>query len=213
MANVQDDPLQNDPLQHGDKRPGNRVERDESRRVKATGTGTETGLLTGIFTDRESAERVYNQTLEHGYESEEINIIMSEDTRERYFSDKPPEGKDSDMESKAMEGTGAGSVIGGGLGAAAGIIAAVGTSIAIPGLGIIISGPIAAGLAGAGAGGITGGIIGALVGAGIPEEKAKVYESGVKKGNIVMAVKPHSEKDAEYLENMWRENKGIDVHH
>mgnify|MGYP003381339126 CR=1 FL=1 len=46
--------------------------------------------------------------------------------------------------------------------------------------GIVLAGPIAAGLAGAGAGGITGGLIGALIGSGIPEERAKVYESGVK---------------------------------
>ena len=38
----------------------------------------------------------------------------------------------------------------------AGIIAAIGTTLVIPGLGLVIAGPIAAGLAGAGAGSITG---------------------------------------------------------
>src|SRR5437879_5713335 len=47
------------------------------------------------------------------------------------------------------------------------------TSIAIPGLGVIIAGPLAAGLAGAGAGALTGGLVGAFVGWGIPEEHAK----------------------------------------
>ena len=36
---------------------------------------------------------------------------------------------------------------------------------------------LAAGLAGAGAGGLAGGLIGALVGPGIPEARAKLYET------------------------------------
>jgi hypothetical protein len=43
-----------------------------------------------------------------------------------------------------------------------------------------VAGPIAAALAGAGAGSVAGGIIGGLVGAGIPEERARLYESGLK---------------------------------
>jgi hypothetical protein len=48
--------------------------------------------------------------------------------------------------------------------------------------GMIVAGPIAAALAGAGAGAVAGGAIGALVGAGIPEERVKEYESGLKDG-------------------------------
>jgi hypothetical protein len=98
------------------------------------------------------------------------------------------------------------------VGAIAGVIAAIGTSLIIPGLGIIIAGPIAAGLAGAGAGGITGGVIGALVGSGIPEERAKLYESGIKNGNIVMGVHPRNTEDAKYFEDNWRTNKGEEIH-
>jgi hypothetical protein len=96
---------------------------------------------------------------------------------------------------KAAEGAGKGSAIGGTVGAIAGAIAAVGTSLIIPGLGIVIAGPIAAGLAGAGAGGITGGLLGALIGSGIPEARAKLYESGIKQGRIVMGVRPRYEED------------------
>ena len=81
----------------------------------------------------------------------------------------------------------------------------------IPGLGLVIAGPIAAGLAGAGAGGIAGGVIGALIGSGIPEEHAKVYESGIKDGGIVMGVKPRNDEDAKYFEDNWKENKGVDI--
>jgi uncharacterized membrane protein len=66
----------------------------------------------------------------------------------------------------------------------------------------LVAGPIAAILAGIGAGGIVGGIIGALVGMGIPEERARELESGVKEGGIVIAVKPkeeHRERVGEIL--------------
>jgi len=73
--------------------------------------------------------------------------------------------------------------VGGAVGATLAAILAVGTSIVIPPLGaLVIAGPIAAALAGAGAGGATGGIIGALIGAGIPEHRARVYETGLQTG-------------------------------
>lgn len=80
----------------------------------------------------------------------------------------------------------------------------------IPGLGLIITGPLAAGLAGAG--GITGGLIGALAGSGIPEDKAKVYESGVNKdGHIVLGVHPRNDDVTAFLENDCKTNQAKDI--
>jgi hypothetical protein len=45
---------------------------------------------------------------------------------------------------------------------------------------------------------------GALIGAGIPEEQAKRYETGIREGNIVMGVSPRNEEDAAYSEREWR---------
>lgn len=162
---------------------------------------TDRRMLTGMFQDRESSERAYNAMHERGYSEDDIDLMMSDETRKKHFEGYEAESK---LGTKAAQGAGTGSAIGGTVGAVAGIIAAVGTSIAIPGLGLVIAGPIAAGLAGAGAGGITGGVIGALVGAGIPEDRAKLYESGVKNGNIVMGVRPRNEEDAKYFEENWR---------
>ena len=161
-------------------------------------------MLTGMFKDRDSAEHAYNSLHERGYTKDDINLVMSDDTRKKHFS---RDVKETEIGTKAAEGAGKGSAIGSTVGAIAGVIAAIGTSLAIPGLGLVVAGPIAAGLAGAGAGGITGGIIGALVGSGIPEERAKLYESGVKNGNIVMGVHPRNDEDAKYFENNWRDNK------
>lgn len=173
------------------------------------GQNTKPGVLTGMFRDKESTERAYNNLRERGYTDKDINLIMSNDTRNKYFKDDDGE---TEVGTKAMEGAGTGSAIGGTIGAVAGVIAALGTSLIIPGLGIVLAGPIAAGLAGAGAGGITGGLIGALIGSGIPEERAKVYESGVKDGGIVMGVNPRNKEDADYFEDDWRKNKGEEVY-
>lgn len=173
-----------------------------------TGNTGNSRMMTGMFRDRDSAERAYNALHSRGYSKDDINVIMSDDARKRHFAD----GKDSELGDKALEGAGAGSAIGGTLGAIVGAIAAIGTSVALPGLGLVIAGPLAAGLAGAGAGGLTGGLLGALVGSGIPEDRAKVYESGVKEGNIVMGVTPRSHEDADYFENEWRTNRGEHIY-
>jgi hypothetical protein len=162
-----------------------------------------------MFSDRESAEKAYSTLNERGYTKDEVNLLMSDETRKKHFG---TEHEKTELGNKAIEGLGTGSAIGGTLGAIAGVVAALGTSIVLPGLGLVIAGPIAAGLAGAGAGGITGGIIGALVGWGIPEERAKRYESGLKSGKIVMGVHPKTEEDARHFENQWRSSKGEDVY-
>ena len=100
---------------------------------------------------------------------------------------------------RRRRGLAAGSAIGG-IGAALAAIFAVGTAVAIPGLGLVVAGPIAAALAGAGAGGATGGLIGALIGAGMPEGRAAEYERGIKAGGIVLGTRAKDEEHAAKLE-------------
>ncbi|RDC62384.1 hypothetical protein [Adhaeribacter pallidiroseus] len=172
-------------------------------------SGGTSRMMTGMFRDRASAERAYSSLQSRGYSKDDVNLVMSDDTRKKHFGDHTP---DSDLGDKALEGAGAGSAIGGTLGAIVGAVAAIGTSVALPGLGLIIAGPLAAGLAGAGAGGLTGGLLGALVGSGIPEDHAKEYESGVKDGGIVMGVHPRTEEDAHHFENEWRNSHGESIY-
>jgi hypothetical protein len=162
--------------------------------------------LVGMFNDGESAEHAYNALRDRGYNTKDINLVMTDETRKKYYA----HGK-TELGTKAMAGAGTGSAIGATVGAVAGVLAAIGTTILVPGLGLVIAGPIAGALAGAGAGGITGGIIGALVGSGISEERARVYESGIKKGKIMIAVRPRTDEDAAYIEHEWRKY-GEEVH-
>ncbi|GAB3821263.1 hypothetical protein GCM10028895_23070 [Pontibacter rugosus] len=56
-------------------------------------------------------------------------------------------------------------------------------------------------------------MIGALIGAGIPEERAEVYESGIKEGNIVLAFKPRNAEDARYFETHFQNNRGEHIYY
>jgi hypothetical protein len=166
-------------------------------------------LVTGMFRDKDSAERAYSSLRARGYSDNDTHVIMSDDTRKRHFAN---EVKKTEVGTKAMQGAGAGSAIGGAVGAIAGAVAAIGTTLLIPGLGVVVAGPLAAAVAGAGAGGVTGGLIGTLVGAGIPEARATLYEKGLKEGNIVIGVNAKNAEDADYFEKDWRANNVVEFH-
>lgn len=168
-------------------------------------------LVTGLFPDRESAEAAYGAAHERGYTKDDMNLVMSDETRDRHFAGSTA-GKETELGNKAAEGAGIGGAIGGTIGAVVAAIAAVGTSLALPGIGIVIAGPIAAALAGAGAGAAGGGLIGALVGWNMPEERVKEYEEGVKKGGILMGLRANNDEDAAHLESSWKTNRGQNVY-
>ena len=174
---------------------------NEGGKAQPSSTSQSDRMVTAMFNDRDSAEQAYNSLRSRGYSDKDVNLMMSDETRKKHFEAQHEEGNDTDLGDKAMEKAGVGSAIGGTIGATVAAIAAIGTSLALPGLGLIIAGPLAAGLAGAGAGGLTGGLIGALVGSGIPKERAEEYETGIKQGGIVMGVKPRNEEDARYLQD------------
>ena len=168
-------------------------------------------LVTGLFPDRTSAEAAYNAAEARGYKSDDMNLVMSDDTRKKHFTGTTA-GKETELGNKAAEGAGIGGAIGGTIGAIAAAVAAVGTSIALPGLGLVIAGPLAAAIAGAGAGAAGGGLIGALMGWNMPEERVKEYEEGVKKGGILMGLRTKNDSDAEHLESAWKLNQGQSVY-
>jgi len=179
-------------------------ERQASNKVRSN-------YVTGLYDSPESANRAYQGlTSIHGYGADDIDVLMTDETRKKHFGDVKP-GTELSSGSKAAEGFGAGSAIGGGVGAALAAIFAVGTSVVVPGLGLVVAGPIAAALAGAGAGGATGGVIGALIGAGIPEERAAAYDRGLKQGGILLGTRARDEQEAADLERSFGEYGGTEV--
>src|SRR4029453_9195417 len=130
-----------------------------------TQTSKGSPLLTGMFRDRDSAERAYSCVTQRGYTKDDVTLLMSDDARKRHFGHH----QDTELGTKAAEGAGIGAAVGGGLGAVLAGLAAAGI-IALPGIGIIAMGPIAAALTGGAIGAAGGGLLGGLIGFGIPEE-------------------------------------------
>jgi hypothetical protein len=175
----------------------------------ATSSSTAT-LVTALFWEPDAAERAYRYAIELGYESAEINVLLSEETRERYFSQANHPA--SDFATKASESTEEASNVadelggprGGTAGTLAPALAAVGTLLLIPGLGILAAGPVAIALTAAGAVGVTGGLIAALTNWGIPKDRVHSYDEGIRAGGILLAVKARSKEDAKTLEQRWK---------
>ena len=195
-----------DDLHHDDEFDESRVHDD---RVGAKLGLARHGIVSGIFRDSDDAESAYRETRDHGYGQDEITVLMSEQARDEFF---PTEDVVVEKERRTLAGTGAGGAIGAAIGALAGAIAAIGTTILVPGLGLVVAGPLAAAIAGAGAGGVTGGVIGALVGAGMNEERASVYRTAIEEGGIVMTVTPRTAEDAEWIADAWEDCGAEDVY-
>jgi hypothetical protein len=151
-------------------------------------------LVTGLFKNRIAAEAAVDAILKRGYSRDDISVMMSDATRSKEFA--------LQTRTHAADGAGIGGAVGGALGAVLAAIVAVGSTIIIPGINLVIAGPIAVALSGAGAGAATGGVIGALIGAGIPEYRAKVYEAGIRGGGILLGVEARSDEEVESLEEL-----------
>lgn len=77
-------------------------------------------FTTELFKTPQEAEKAYQDALDAGYEPQDINVVMSEDSRKKYYNSVlVKEG------SKASEGLGIGGVTGAALGGIAGAIAAI----------------------------------------------------------------------------------------
>jgi len=151
-------------------------------------------LVSAIFNSRAAAEGAVDAILRNSYGRDEISVVMSDSTRAQHFA--------LETGTQAAQGAGVGGAVGGTVGAVVAALIAVGSNLVIPGIGLVIAGPIAAALAGLGAGAAAGGLVGALVGAGIPEHRAKIYEAGLKSGGILIGVHAKSDKDADMLERI-----------
>jgi hypothetical protein len=168
-------------------------------------------MVTGLFRDRASAESAFRAAQSLGYETSDISVIMSDETRERHF-----EGKSSGLAQKAQDtapessptAEDLGGPAGGTIGTIAPVVAAVGAALLIPGIGLAAAGPIAIALTAAGAVGVAGGLIGALTHWGVPKSRVEEYEAAVRKGGILLGVKAKSQDDANTLSRAWSEAGG-----
>ena len=190
----------------------------------------------GVFRQRSAADECFLDLIRRGYLSSDVNLIMTDQTRTRDYpwshedevlakcedttmgsegggiavATKAERSAGTMAGSMATQGVGVGGSIGTAVGATLAAIAAVGTSIVIPGLNVIVAGPIVATLAGAGAGAVAGGMVGGLIGLGIPEPVSKAYNHALNEGGVVISVFARPE-DVEEIQNLMILNSGEQI--
>jgi|GEM_PF-1649610 len=138
--------------------------------------------LSATYQDRAAADEAVRQLIAAGVSPDDISLLVSNSTRERYF-----QNQDGGLDANAARGA----AIGGGLGAIAGglvlggVITAATGGLALP---FLVAGPIGAALTGVIGGTAVGTIAGGLTGAGISEPVAHDIDEGVRQGALVVAV-------------------------
>ncbi|MFQ4144041.1 general stress protein [Chlorogloeopsis sp. ULAP02] len=163
----------------------------------------------GVFSNRRDAEHALTELRDAGFNMNKVAVIAKDADRTGSIG-----GVDTqeNIGNKADEGAAAGAVTGGILGGLTGLLVGLGT-LAIPGVGpILLAGEIATALAttaaGAGIGAAAGGLVGALIGLGIPEERARVYNDRISRGDYLVIVEG-TDLEIQRAETILR-NRGIE---
>ncbi len=161
--------------------------------------------VTGIFLTIEDADGAYEALLNKGYTRENISVVMSDVTHKGHFLKIEEESVET---SHTLEDAGRGALLGGTAGAIVSAIAAIGSNLALPGFGLVLMGPLLAGLTGAAAGSIAGGTIGAIIGAGYPDEHKEYYETSIQEGGVMISVNPKNALDKVEITEAFEKNNG-----
>lgn len=137
--------------------------------------------VVGIYLHREDAEKAVVLLKEEGLQHNEFSVFVPH--KEVLHI---PHEKGTKSLQGAEVGLASGAIVGGVLGwlAGAGLLA-------IPGIGaVVVAGPLATSLLGAGTIGSLGGLWGSLLGLGIPEKEARQFEHRLHKGHVLLSVHP-----------------------
>jgi hypothetical protein len=171
---------------------------------------TKKKMVIAVFRDTARAENAHEWLQSRGYTPDEISVMTSVSTKLSYLADA---GKDLPIRAgnAAAEGLSVGGAIGTAVGATLGAVLAIGTSVVIPGLGVVVAGPMAAAFAGAGAGAVTGGAIGALAGLNIEEPNVQAYQQALRAGGVILGVVPHNEEEVYEMEQYFENHHGENV--
>lgn len=154
--------------------------------------------IIGLFSDSEHAGMAVGEFKNMGY-ADNITVISRK-------------GESDDVDTHEVtkdvsEGTASGAMAGAAVGGLAGLLTGV-ASFLVPGLGLVVLGPLASVLTGLGAGALTGGLVGALVDWGLPDATAREYEERLKAGDVLVAVTAAEDKAEEIQDVM--DKHGVD---
>ena len=134
-------------------------------------------IRVGIFDTVEQAEDVVNGLRRAGFSRDEITVVCSDETKEKYF-------RAYEHEDPAGAHTATATIVGGTIGA---VLVGTGVAVATAATGglalpLFVIGPMAAA-----AGGVLGGLVGAMMTRGVEKEVADFYDQAVTEGRILVA--------------------------
>jgi hypothetical protein len=134
----------------------------------------------GVFSTVEGARRAVQGLLAAGFTKDQITVMCSDQTKERYFQEfEHQEPAGTYTPTAAIAGATIGALLGG-----ASVIVA---SAATGGVALLAAGPITAW-----AGGVAGGLVGAMMTRGVEKELANYYQQAVMDGQILVAAEKRS---------------------
>jgi hypothetical protein len=172
-----------------------------------------TKTIIGLFDTFGEAQNAVDDLMRFGMSREAISLVAREEQR--------PADYEHEVGSSAAEGAGAGALGGSLVGGALGLLVGTGLLV-IPGIGpVLAAGPLAGAIGtitaaagatalGAGIGAAAGGLLGGLMGAGVPEEDARVYVEGVRRGGTLLTVNA-SDVEADDVREIMVRNGAIDM--
>jgi hypothetical protein len=150
---------------------------------------TKDRVVTAMFENLNQARRTAQDLRQGGVPDDDISLLSSA----KHYSEDDYRKIDRAYVNDELTATGAGAGTGAAVGGVGGFIIGL-SSIALPGIGpvLAVGNLLAATLAGIAAGGVTGGLIGALVDLGIPKERARLYDLGIREGYVLVATRASS---------------------
>jgi len=140
----------------------------------------QTKTIVGVFNSVQDAHAAVAELQAQGISRDEISVVANKNAAGYNTMD------DRDKTSDVVADAGIGAAIGG----VGGLLLSAAGALTIPVIGpILAAGPIAAALTGAGIGAAAGGLVGALTESGVPEQDAKYYAEGVRRGDVLVTIR------------------------
>jgi len=133
-------------------------------------------IRAAVFSTVAETRNAVSRLLAAGFTKDQITVICSDDTKERYF-------REFEHQEQAGSNTPAAAATGGAIGATLGSLATGAVGLAIGGVPLIVAGGI-----GLMAGAVWGGFIGAMMTRGIEKEAANFYDQEVQAGKLLVTV-------------------------
>ena len=150
-------------------------------------------MIVGVFETIDDAQHAFEQLQSAGFSRDDMSFVANKARAADWVAARRSRAADVDNDAAGSE-IAADAGIGAALGGVGGLLLTF-ASLAVPGVGpVLAAGPIIAALGGAGIGAAAGGLIGALTETGVPEERARYYAEGVRRGDVLITVQASGER-------------------